>query len=150
MVSSKFLSTHPSWNTTYASRSSYTHFQVSIHAPLAECDYKGKMFSVQLSVSIHAPLVECDYKVNMNVEASAGFYPRTPRGVRQRAEERWLRSQRFLSTHPSWSATHLVFCIGHYLIVSIHAPLVECDCVVGTVYVIRWGFYPRTPRGVRQ
>ena len=104
--------------------------------------------------------------------SAQGFYPRTPRGVRRpRAHHHrnmhrflsthpswsatspsclWLGNKKFLSTHPSWSATSSPAFEGPEAVVSIHAPLVECDqCMTSCSRTVS-GFYPRTPRGVRQ
>ena len=72
-------------------RNSCKYYRVkSTHLLRSATDVLGNIHGI-FKVSIHAPLVECDYKVNMNVEASAGFYPRTPRGVRQRnIDIRWI------------------------------------------------------------
>ena len=144
-----FLSTHPSWSATLCS--------LSVSSPL--------------NVSIHAPLVECDGLILRISAMSLCFYPRTPRGVRRRIHQEQGKADRFLSTHPSWSATIRVLLINLYCRVSIHAPLAECDSVKSTTSSHHMfqsthpsrsatgdyfflagnpaGFNPRTPRGVR-
>ena len=100
-------------------------------------------------VSIHAPLVECDILNEKYQKNKEGFYPRTPRGVRPYILTVSLIALLFLSTHPSWSATHIRVRNIRYHLVSIHAPLVECDLFLEDVHEVLLGFYPRTPRGVR-
>ena len=56
----------------------------------------------------------------------------------------------FQSTHPSWGATHAE-CRKKRIIpdISIHAPIVGCDCITLFVLLQRTHFNPRTHRGVR-
>ena len=77
-----FLSTHPSWSATISHFYHLRTIQVSIHAPLVECDIiDGGKYRCYY-VSIHAPLVECDLDDFFVVYGIMSFYPRTPRGVR--------------------------------------------------------------------
>ena len=56
------------------------------------------------------------------------FNPRTPYGVR-RCVWGWLRAPRvFQSTHPVWGATVVGCYVQKWLIISIHAPRMGCDC----------------------
>ena len=122
-----FLSTHPSWSATISHFYHLRTIQVSIHAPLVECDPHCKLTCLPIRVSIHAPLVECDqlgglysfqsfsfyprtprgvrHHRRRQIQMLLRFYPRTPRGVRRHGNSNFLREYRFLSTHPSWSAT---------------------------------------------
>ena len=102
---------------------------VSIHALLAECDFrKYPVRRADLVVSIHALLAECD---------GHGL------GIR-------VQLHRFQSTHSLRSAT----CTserGHCdICVSIHALLAECDIRQKGGAGPRRGFNPRTPCGVRR
>ncbi len=56
---------------------------------------------------------------------------------------------RFLSTHPSRSATKTIAGYADKINVSIHAPLAECDRLNRFNRPHNASFYPRTPRGVR-
>ena len=89
------------------------------------------------AVSIHAPLVECDSRGRTPYFHVRSFYPRTPRGVRLLHSQGAGLNSWFLSTHPSWSAT--TFCKKYHVfgIVSIHAPLVECDKTADSVQNFR-------------
>ncbi len=103
--------------------------------------------------------------------AKGSFYPRTPRGVRRLKQSRNSNNKWFLSTHPSRSATYAVCLYITCIVVSIHAPLAECDHCIWwqpwrrkvsihaplaecdyeerNVHRLHSSFYPRTPRGVR-
>ena len=100
---------------------------VSIHALLAECDYKQVRNRAVFLVSIHALLAECDeYRPAEGMPVS-GFNPRTPCGVRHLYRQRQYQHQR----------------------VSIHALLAECDRHHGKGGKKKKCFNPRTPCGVR-
>ncbi len=189
-----FLSTHPSRSATVDRLATPFDSTVSIHAPLAECDYREVVVKIELKcfyprtprgvrhvnygilgmrwkVSIHAPLAECDFKKNQPFADTRSFYPRTPRGVRLNGLIMRCLTVKFLSTHPSRSATVNYGILGMRWKVSIHAPLAECDLfsksrIIGFIVSIHAplaecdviaqafqrkyiSFYPRTPRGVR-
>ncbi len=100
-------------------------------------------------VSIHALLAECDYRCKSNVPPIRGFNPRTPCGVRLPVvsfgpddagfqSTHSLRSATlfpvpippgswFQSTHSLRSATHASSMASRNRQVSIHALLAECD-----------------------
>ena len=101
-------------------------------------------------ISIHAPIVGCDL---------------------QRGWKQWLILL-FQSTHPSWGATlrsrrkrlrnsnfnprthrgvrPFIGAYRHtFLDISIHAPIVGCDCLNARLYSLSPYFNPRTHRGVR-
>ena len=152
---SVFQSTHPSWGATQSHPNVYRQQSISIHAPLVGCDMKpttfchgptnfnprtprgvrhvliDKVFCINL-ISIHAPLVGCDYGIK-SVYQDGGL---------------------FQSTHPSWGATpswmrgrsgslyfnprtprgvrpHTTSRFTTFQTISIHAPLVGCDCQSG-------------------
>ncbi len=105
IVESTFLSTHPSRSATGTA--------------------DGKI--MQMQVSIHAPLAECDRTATAMPPVTTRFYPRTPRGVRPETHRCCIRSIQFLSTHPSRSATIHGINAEADRRVSIHAPLAECD-----------------------
>ena len=100
---------------------------VSIHAPLAECDPDLWGRSQESGVSIHAPLAECDLMNLVMRNGMYSFYPRTPRGVRLLFAAALMWTDMFLSTHPSRSATLASIMVLSRYLVSIHAPLAECD-----------------------
>ncbi len=64
------------------------------------------------NVSIHALLAECDYRQPACLPQSGGFNPRTPCGVRPRSSRAGATAQGFQSTHSLRSATapNLIHC----------------------------------------
>ena len=101
------------------------------------------------SVSIHALLAECDMRLAGFCTCLPGFNPRTPCGVRHRANCTSTTTVLFQSTHSLRSATGLGAEELNLLTVSIHALLAECDCHHPHQVPQRLRFNPRTPCGVR-
>ena len=101
---------------------------VSIHALLAECDQWLLSRGYTPTVSIHALLAECDSNFLLLFRRGSGFNPRTPCGVRLKADEKesilWAV---FQSTHSLRSATKEHETSSTTRKVSIHALLAECD-----------------------
>ena len=128
IVSPLFQSTHPLRGATPPGRTAPPPTAISIHAPLAGCDYlmvTGAEFAV-LFQSTH-PL------------RGATFPP--PNLGRWRI---------FQSTHPLRGATRKAEIIQVQLIISIHAPLAGCDRC-GARFARRSSYFnPRTPCGVRR
>ena len=146
--------------------------EVSIHAPLVECDTVPPNIMLKLScfyprtprgvrpssksglpttvefLSTH-PSWSATTIEQYDSSNPISFYPRTPRGVRRMNVSVSSSIAAFLSTHPSWSATFCLVVAPLYLCVSIHAPLVECDSAHSPELLLLLCFYPRTPRGVR-
>ena len=144
---------------------------ISIHAPLAGCDFLCEASNSCSCISIHAPLAGCDatvlaakkHRQNFNprtpcgvrltatggISAFAHFNPRTPCGVRRRWKR---RCQALLYFNPRTPCgvrqgdrdTHTG--AGR---ISIHAPLAGCDCGAGWADARASDFNPRTPCGVR-
>ena len=68
------------WNTFF------DHFDgISIHAPLAGCDQSNPGYPWDWYISIHAPLAGCDDRGSCNSGSRRYFNPRTPYGVRRRS-----------------------------------------------------------------
>ncbi len=123
----KFQSTHPLRGATLDVRICPLRARISIHAPLAGCDFYRLFSGVRLHISIHAPLAGCDSLVTYADEGEfisthaplAGcdflnavdsnkmgyFNPRTPCGVRPPGDD--LQVDLFA--------------------ISTHAPLAGCD-----------------------
>ena len=80
-----------------------------------------------LKISIHAPLAGCDYGNLRLVLAGCYFNPRTPRGVRLQPKSLKAACGLFQSTHPSRGATHRNLSRCSKQCISIHAPLAGCD-----------------------
>ena len=63
---------------------------ISIHAPLAGCDYVGEIDWSAYNISIHAPLAGCDSPpVTRLPQRVSNFNPRTPCGVRRTQTCKW-------------------------------------------------------------
>ena len=125
-------------------------------------------------VSIHALLAECDITPILERNWFKSFNPRTPCGVRLRADVDSHVEPRFQSTHSLRSATvwggsngNPILCFnprtpcgvrhdagqatpGCICFVSIHALLAECDCMATVGQFTGASFNPRTPCGVRR
>ena len=101
-------------------------------------------------ISIHAPIVGCDQKKATTETVIRYFNPRTHRGVRRMPYYDKRDREQFQSTHPSWGATFIPLCQWIRLnLISIHAPIVGCDCTAPRHFSISKDFNPRTHRGVR-
>ena len=83
----KFQSTHPLRGATSMSYGEYTETVISIHAPLAGCDWTRCNPFAAAAISIHAPLAGCDPRPSLPRSASRHFNPRTPCGVRLQRRE---------------------------------------------------------------
>ena len=146
-----FQSTHPLRGATAKSRKEKKLLRISIHAPLAGCDGKGKL----------------------RVPRGRDFNPRTPCGVRRGQNARiphirefqsthplrgatfssvWQlrRIFRFQSTHPLRGATNVYGHLEREFAISIHAPLAGCDHGGDKYRIADTDFNPRTPCGVRR
>ena len=106
-ITSKFQSTHPLRGATRDAVLSNAGEYISIHAPLAGCDWWTMKKVDLISISIHAPLAGCDFSPVIISKVWVYFNPRTPCGVRL------TRS----SGKPSTTR------------ISIHAPLAGCDVI---------------------
>ena len=78
-----FQSTHPLRGATDSKRLFLRGYEISIHAPLAGCDVRGRRDRRGLfHISIHAPLAGCDSPHGAFQNKVVNFNPRTPCGVR--------------------------------------------------------------------
>ena len=103
----------------------------------------------KVAVSIHALLAECDFRGSTWESTSARFNPRTPCGVRRISGFSDNAPLKFQSTHSLRSATEAIRHLGLKDEVSIHALLAECDPGAVSCGFRLPGFNPRTPCGVR-
>ena len=100
---------------------------ISIHAPLAGCDYDlPRQFRI-IGISIHAPLAGCDCPSTKSTRGFAHFNPRTPCGVRLFVRLSLEEELAFQSTHPLRGATLRRYGQLKCMQISIHAPLAGCD-----------------------
>ena len=101
-----FQSTHPLRGATDSKRLFLRGYEISIHAPLAGCDVRGRRDRRGLfHISIHAPLAGCDSPHGAFQNKVVNFNPRTPCGVRQCKVFFVEDSKLFQSTHPLRGAT---------------------------------------------
>ena len=113
---------------TLTSARGYGKIEISIHAPLAGCDYQVIHFL--LRPQNFNPRTPCGVRLKSAMERKIvlNFNPRTPCGVRlDRADDKYQRK-----------------------IISIHAPLAGCDAIVKGATRLIADFNPRTPCGVRR
>ncbi len=73
--------------------------------PLRGATYDGVQNTRDEIVSIHAPLARCDFRRDVYVKHLRSFNPRTPCEVRPTLSTGWITSQLFQSTHPLRGAT---------------------------------------------
>ena len=145
-----FQSTHPLRGATRHGGVCGQVFQISIHAPLAGCDYRVRNFPFAPRISIHAPLAGCDSSLYLLFQprrfqsthplrgatrshpaqeaAKMNFNPRTPCGVRRQFHHLARRGDK-ISIHAPLAGCD---CTGHrntaaFRLISIHAPLAGCD-----------------------
>ena len=122
---------------------------ISIHAPLAGCDFNLVTDCHSFFISIHTPLAGCDLRSAHQDSGTSYFNPRTPYGVRLTSGQTKAPEPTFQSTHPSRGATAGAELLAVPGLISIHAPLAGCDVFrAHNPESLRY-FNPRTPRGVR-
>ena len=103
----EFQSTHPlrGATATVAQHPAGTSTFQSTH-PLRGATQENRRALRHLPISIHAPLAGCDFAIVLVLRYFLHFNPRTPCGVRPSKERRCIIFARFQSTHPLRGATH--------------------------------------------
>ena len=152
----QFQSTHPLRGATIFGWLNEIQPEISIHAPLAGCDYTRNKSHKQQSISIHAPLAGCDttalktgydpilFQSTHPLRGATAtllggllgrehFNPRTPCGVRLILHQPRTGQSRFQSTHPLRGATLSQANSAFNASISIHAPLAGCDLATSTL-----------------
>ena len=168
----QFQSTHPLRGATAKQRRNGTPRAISIHAPLAGCDF-GNLPRRFLFCHFN-PRTPCGVRRHRPYYPGNGrdFNPRTPCGVRQTRADRQV-AERDISIHaplagcdvdfaedvrkaaeisihaPLAGCDAVVACIITDTGISIHAPLAGCDAAADLDRCQRPYFNPRTPCGVR-
>ena len=119
--------------------------------PLRGATGERRICANALTISIHAPLAGCDYRRGVLKADIVNFNPRTPCGVRLGFALAMINTLPFQSTHPLRGATHkTVFAeLPNISAISIHAPLAGCDKEKKDDKRRKYYFNPRTPCGVR-
>ena len=146
------------------------HIFQSTH-PLRGATREDALFAIRKAISIHAPLAGCDFRKARFRPRGEYFNPRTPCGVRHETVRIIISARLFQSTHPLRGATTLRSCEAIKILISIHAPLAGCDRIFQIPYSFSLisihaplagcdvicdanattvdNFNPRTPCGVR-
>ena len=123
----QFQSTHPLRGATLVCAVEECLGRISIHAPLAGCDFILLTATQRTAISIHAPLAGCDKSASVLAVLYSNFNPRTPCGVRRNDAIALSKSSAFQSTHPLRGATKHIKSLQCRCHISIHAPLAGCD-----------------------
>ncbi len=141
--------------------------------PLRGATIGAKRLARKNLISIHAPLAGCDYLTICQLLPVSNFNPRTPCGVRPLGGDAGgilgvfqsthpLRGAtvftptvaptvwKFQSTHPLRGATQQNVRLTADTQISIHAPLAGCDWACWHLNEYSRNFNPRTPCGVRR
>ena len=123
----KFQSTHPLRGATQNKHQQFAVQEISIHAPLAGCDYSSH-HSRQDHRNFN-PRTPCGVRLEHFdfISVLDDFNPRTPCGVRRTSRFRSTARLAFQSTHPLRGATVRTSFILLFPVISIHAPLAGCD-----------------------
>ena len=95
--------------------------------PLRGATREDALFAIRKAISIHAPLAGCDFRKARFRPRGEYFNPRTPCGVRHETVRIIISARLFQSTHPLRGATTLRSCEAIKILISIHAPLAGCD-----------------------
>ena len=122
-----FQSTHPLRGATEAINYSAATGAISIHAPLAGCDYRRR--GGWLTAQDFNPRTPCGVRLRSSQWAvpQRHFNPRTPCGVRRAGRRGTRKISAFQSTHPLRGATAKLSGRSTTNSISIHAPLAGCD-----------------------
>ena len=118
---------------------------ISIHAPLAGCDYRPIRRSITLTISIHAPLAGCDNAGLRDFFKLQNFNPRTPCGVRLRTVSFFISLIHFNPRTPCGVRPDFIILKRMCFYISIHAPLAGCDLPVFTIASARSKFQSTHP-----
>ena len=122
---------------------------ISIHALLAESDWKKYLVILGRVISIHALLAESDKEKPRQTRTDTNFYPRSPCGERRKCRC-WVLSDRdFYPRSPCGERLWPGLLARPFFIISIHALLAESDLSMGLDGRFKLYFYPRSPCGER-
>ena len=101
-------------------------------------------------ISIHALLAESDFKILVESQRYNNFYPRSPCGERLMYALKLADTMLFLSTLSLRRATFFIISARHVWLISIHALLAESDRQIQKIENDEVHFYPRSPCGERR
>ena len=104
---------------------------ISIHAPLAGCDFFSfRSRRISSAISIHAPLAGCDLASQARIVARTISIHAPLAGCDRSCQCSLRRVRRFQSTHPLRGATpYTARQVALQLLISIHTPLAGCDLI---------------------
>ena len=123
-----FQSTHPLRGATPLPNGAYLINSISIHAPLAGCDYGLNTIHQQFAISSHAPLAGCDAGDGKSVDMFTLFQSTHPlRGATSIATISLVACWHFNPRTPCGVRPFTVATTGTTDVISIHAPLAGCD-----------------------
>ena len=148
---SGFQSTHPLRGATAIHNPVGQPYGISIHAPLAGCDFRAVPTIRAAGISIHAPLAGCDCAPQPRPKPQPISIHAPLAGCDEADGLMSAADKVFQSTHPLRGATLVIGISTAGDRISIHAPLAGCDPPLpprggGE----RRNFNPRTPCGVRR
>ena len=117
--------------------------------PLRGATVQNRSNKIIPIISIHAPLAGCDVRIRLFQSRSSNFNPRTPCGVRPKYAAKPSDGAQ-ISIHAPLAGCD-VRCRpnSNPPAISIHAPLAGCDGVPFLPLWLLYHFNPRTPCGVR-
>ena len=146
-----FLSTLSLRRATAADMSAKRETRISIHALLAESDFRQRKTGSVINISIHALLAESDASSTVIVILIKNFYPRSPCGERRRHRGNDGRPIYFYPRSPCGERQARRASRQQPAGISIHALLAESD-LQELIRVVKpsHNFYPRSPCGERR
>ena len=145
----QFQSTHPLRGATLVSPPALLALCISIHAPLAGCDFCGiEILSSRLQFQSTHPLRGAT-AANYLDDETILFQSTHPLRGATRSKSGYMILTKFQSTHPLRGATDARWRGRGQRQISIHAPLAGCDRVRRRRANRNDDFNPRTPCGVR-
>ena len=147
---SRFLSTLSLRRATEVPEDQYTALSVSIHALLAESDYRSyNLCSYDPRFLSTLSLRRATRNSEPGGNLGSGFYPRSPCGERPRACRALSPRPCFYPRSPCGERRIALYRSARVLYVSIHALLAESDRAYQRYFAADESFYPRSPCGER-
>ena len=145
MAPRQFQSTRPVWGATCFAIFGWILFEFQSTRPVWGATFRNIADYYKVQVSIHAPRVGRDSLRMYPIRRARRFNPRAPCGARRGADRPRNRAAEFQSTRPVWGATRPIKCQCVYARVSIHAPRVGRDHVMGRDEVEEFAFQSTRP-----
>ena len=141
----QFQSTHPLRGATLVSPPALLALCISIHAPLAGCDFCGiEILSSRLQFQSTHPLRGAT-AANYLDDETILFQSTHPLRGATRSKSGYMILTKFQSTHPLRGATGLRDAKAMQQTISIHAPLAGCDTSLALTLAVRMAFQSTHP-----